>query len=378
MKDGWIEASLGEVITLNYGKALARKDRNPDGGIPIYGANGVMGWSDHTLTEGPSIVVGRKGSAGEVTRVDGPFWPSDVTYFTSHDESRLDFGFMNYLLKSLNLPSMARGVKPGINRNDVYALKVPLPPLEEQQRIVAVLDEAFEGLARARTHAEANLADTVQIAARSLEVMLQEIGSRNGSVAIANIAAVKGGKRLPKGEKTSPNITPYPYISVKDFTEDGTVSTKKLGYISEEVQQSISRYIISRRDVYISIAGTIGKSGIVPSELEGANLTENAAKLVLERGWSNEYVYWCTRSSEFAKQASEQTRVAAQPKLALQRLGAIQIPKASEVEQTALCERMNSLRATRAELMDSYQKKLQDLDDLRQSLLQKAFAGELT
>jgi type I restriction enzyme S subunit len=258
------------------------------------------------------------------------------------------------------------------------AFPIPLPPLEEQQRIVAILDEALEGLDRARENAEVNLADAEEIAARSLDVILEQLSEQNGSITINEIAAVKGGKRLPKGSKLDLSPTAHPYISVKDLTEDGTVSTTKLGYISEQVQSSIARYTISNNDVYISIAGTIGKSGIVPAELDGANLTENAAKLVLNEGWLTEYVYWCTRSADFAIQTSEQTRTAAQPKLALQRLGAITIPKANDAEQIALCEKMNALRGTRSELLERYRNKLQDLDELRQSLLQKAFAGELT
>ena len=71
----------------------------------------------------------------------------------------MDFGFLHYSLNNLELPKLARGVKPGINRDEVYALHIPLPPLEEQRRIVAVLDEAFESLDRARAHAAAGLLD---------------------------------------------------------------------------------------------------------------------------------------------------------------------------------------------------------------------------
>ena len=277
------------------------------------------------------------------------------------------------------LDALAAGTTVSIvNKSRFNSIKVHLPPLEEQQRIVAVLDEAFEGLARARAHTKANLSDAEKIAAHALDVLLDELRLKNGQVQIIYFAEVKGGKRLPKGVKPSPKPTPFPYISVKDLTDDGSVCTEKVGYISAEVQQTIQRYTISSRDVYVSIAGTIGKTGIVPPELDGANLTENAAKLVLREGWSPQYVYWCTRSSTFAVQTAEQTRTAAQPKLALQRLGAIHIPNANASEQVEISEKMDALRHTRQSLISAYSAKLQDLDDLRQSVLQKAFAGELT
>ena len=138
--DDWEETSLGELVELRYGKALDRSERSPEGNVPVFGANGIKDWSHKSLDEGPSLIVGRKGSAGEITQIDGPFWPLDVTYFTSHDENRVLYGFLFYLMSSLNLPSLAKGVKPGINRNDVYSLDVRVPSLTEQASIVSKLD----------------------------------------------------------------------------------------------------------------------------------------------------------------------------------------------------------------------------------------------
>lgn len=112
------------------------------------------------------------------------------------------------------------------------------------------------------------------------------------------------------------------------MNEVGTVNCETIGFISESVQGTIKRYTISCRDIYVSIARTIGKTGVAPASLDRANLTENAAKLVLSQGWDRDFVYWATRSSDFRGQVVEQTRIAAQPKLALQRLGAITISEA--------------------------------------------------
>ncbi|MBR2574241.1 MAG: restriction endonuclease subunit S [Loktanella sp.] len=405
-KSGWEAAPLGKVAQIRPNKkeaksvladsddvsfvpmdclkidqvALAEHEARPLG--EVYGGYTYFRDGDVLLAKiTPCFENGKLGVANGLKNGIG-FGSSE--FFVLRPNDKLLAGYLYHFMNRQRFRDWAKGQMTGavghkrVPKELIETLEIPLPPLEEQQRIVAVLDEAFEGLARARAHAEANLSDAEEIAARSLDVILEDLGTRNGRITMDGIAAVKGGKRLPKGSKPSSTPTLYPYISVKDLTEDGTVSTAKLGYISEQVQRSIARYTISCRDVYISIAGTIGKSGIVPDELEGANLTENAAKLVLKDGWAAEYIYWCTRSANFAVQTSEQTRVAAQPKLALQRLGAITIPKATEAEQIAVCEKMNALRVTRSELVEAYNKKLQDLDDLRQSLLGQAFAGKLT
>jgi len=140
------------------------------------------------------------------------------------------------------------------------------------------------------------------------------------------ISTIKGGKRVPKGYKFETIPTLHPYITVADFTENGTVQTKNLKYISNKVYEQIKNYTISSQDIYISIAGTIGKTGSVPEILDGANLTENACKLKLNRELDKNFVYYFTKTDDFVQQTGINTRVAAQPKLALVRLKTITLP----------------------------------------------------
>jgi type I restriction enzyme S subunit len=137
--DTWIE--LGSVMTLEYGKPLDRSLRSANGSIPVYGANGVKAMTGVPLVENRGIVVGRKGSAGEVNITEGPFWPLDVTFYTKFEEDVFDLQYLYYLLKSLDLPKMARGIKPGINRNDVNKIRVLFISLAVQRQIVAKVDE---------------------------------------------------------------------------------------------------------------------------------------------------------------------------------------------------------------------------------------------
>ena len=145
----WDTVKLGEVCELAYGKALDKSERLDTGGYPAFGANGIKTRSKAPLYEKPSIIIGRKGSAGEINKVIEPFWALDVTYYIKINDAVISLDYLFYALKTLNLPSLARGVKPGINRNDVYEQPIPLPPLAEQQRIVAKLDAAFAEIDRA-------------------------------------------------------------------------------------------------------------------------------------------------------------------------------------------------------------------------------------
>ena len=126
------DKKVEDILRLEYGKPLAKDDRKPDGSFAAYGANGVKDRTDKYYWDIPSIIVGRKGSAGELTRVNEPFWPLDVTYYVTHDTNETNIDYIFSILESLNLPSYARGVKPGINRNDIYALDVVLPKISDQ------------------------------------------------------------------------------------------------------------------------------------------------------------------------------------------------------------------------------------------------------
>ena len=101
---------------------------------------------DEFLIEGPSIIVGRKGAAGSVSYSPDNLWPIDTTYYIRDDKS-LCLKFSYYLFISLNLAKLeASTAIPGLNRNHAYDETVLLPPLPEQHRIVAKIEELFSEL----------------------------------------------------------------------------------------------------------------------------------------------------------------------------------------------------------------------------------------
>ncbi|RFC34712.1 MAG: type I restriction enzyme, S subunit [Candidatus Nitrotoga sp. LAW] len=213
MKSGWQTKMLGEVIQLEYGKPLDRADRNPNGRYPAYGANGIKARTDKFYKDNASIVVGRKGSAGEITLTEEKFWPLDVTYFVEFDRQHYDLRFLYHLLTTLNLPSLAKGVKPGINRNEVYALPVHVPPLPEQQRIVDILDEAFDGIAATKANAEKNLQNTRALFESHLQSVFKKRGEGWVEKTLGEMATFRNGINFNKSSKGEP----IKILGVKNF-----------------------------------------------------------------------------------------------------------------------------------------------------------------
>lgn len=194
---------------------------------------------------------------------------------------------------------------------------------------------------------------------------------------VADIAFIKGGKRIPKGKKLLDQKTEYPYIRVTDFTDDGTIDLYNIQYINKDIYDEIKNYTITSNDLYISIAGTIGKTGIIPEILNGANLTENAVKLVYKTDQvDNKFVYLFTQSNSFMEQAGLATKTVAMPKLAISRLSEIQIPLPPLEKQKRLVALLDTLFAKIDRSLELLNENIVAADALLPSALNTVF-GEL-
>ncbi len=161
--DGWRHASLGDVLRLEYGRALSATVRE-DGDVPVYGSNGMVGLHSTPLVRRKGIVVGRKGTAGSVSVTDGPFWPIDTAYYVE-PRVEVDFDWLASVLKHARLSDLneSTGV-PGLNRDKVYREAALIPPLDEQRRIAEVLrsaDDALEAQAAVRDQLEVTFSQLV-------------------------------------------------------------------------------------------------------------------------------------------------------------------------------------------------------------------------
>lgn len=143
--EGWREIVLGKIISLEYGRPLPKSAR-VGGSISVVGSNGIVGFHNVAITKGPTIVIGRKGSVGQVKWIDSDCFPIDTTFFVKNlapDDFLMRFIFI--LLENCNLKSLKDGgAIPGINRNSVYILKSFSPNSPEQQKIADCLSSIDE------------------------------------------------------------------------------------------------------------------------------------------------------------------------------------------------------------------------------------------
>jgi type I restriction enzyme S subunit len=132
---GWEVKKLGDILELNYGKALKQEDRS-GGAVPVFGSSGIVGQHDTALVKGPGIIVGRKGNVGSVFWCAEDFYVIDTAYYVT---SSLPLRFLFYVLPTLNFLNSDAAV-PGLSRNQAYTLEILVPPAALLKKFCALAD----------------------------------------------------------------------------------------------------------------------------------------------------------------------------------------------------------------------------------------------
>jgi type I restriction enzyme S subunit len=156
---GWRWVRLGEVAIVRYGKANPRRP----GQIPVIGSGGVFDSTDAPLVCHPTVIIGRKGSAGKVLVIDEPCWPSDTTFYLDWRTEIEPEWVAGWLKLRKPSPEGTTATLPSLRRQDLEQLLLPFPPLDEQRRIVAYLDQVHEQVRAIITAQEASEVELLQL-----------------------------------------------------------------------------------------------------------------------------------------------------------------------------------------------------------------------
>lgn len=248
------------------------------------------------------------------------------------DKSEVLDKYLFYIFKGHMIDFTTGDKAFGKSLNSAYLnneVKVPVPPIEIQKKIIAeceAIDAEYNTIRMTIETYRKKISDIFE--------KLQIVDKNRGGVKLSDLCLIKGGKRIPKGMIFCSYKTSHPYIRVVDFN-NRSVNTENLQYIDENVFEKIKNYTISKDDVYISIAGTIGLVGRVPAELSGANLTENAAKLIIKDKTTvdADFLSYVMNTNFVQNQIKAETHAVGVPKLALARIANIKVIIPSKIEQ---------------------------------------------
>ena len=380
MKTGWETKPLGDVCTLQRGFDLPTQQRI-QGVFPLVSSSGVIDTHNEAPVEAPGVVTGRSGSVGNVFFIEEDFWPLNTT-LSVRDFHGNHPRFVFYLLSQFDLKRFAGGTGvPTLNRNDVHGVPVFVPESpEEQQRIVAILDEAFAGIATARATAEQNR----QNARALFESHLQSVFSQRGEgwveKTLSGLCDIKHGFAFKSEFFT--NEGDHVLLTPGNFYESGGYRDRgeKQKYYCGDIP---SGFILEKNDLLVAMteqaAGLLGSPILVPES--GCFLHNQRLGLVTGKAgvpWLNEFFFHVFNTQSVRKEIHASASGVKVRHTSPTKIGEVVVAfPASIDEQRSIVSKLEVLREETQRLEALYQRKLEALDELKQSLLHQAFSGTL-
>ncbi|MDK9706392.1 MAG: restriction endonuclease subunit S [Desulforhopalus sp.] len=417
--EGWLKTQLGSIIELKYGKSLPAKTRDGDG-YPVYGSNGIVGAHSKPLVEKGGLIIGRKGSYGEVQLSEKPFFPIDTTYFVDELYGQ-PIKYWFYQVKSLPLTELNRSTAiPGLNRDDAYKQEVILPSLAEQKVIADKLDTLLAQVESTKSHLERipeilkRFRQSVLAAAVSgnLTKKWREIYrpiSVNYSVLAKEERRLKGIRetkhnkqkqienepfaipsswqwtrlghialKITDGAHNTPSVLPqgYPYLMAMDLT-GGHLDFSAKRYISEKEHRELFLKCLPEVGdlLVVNIGAGTGNNVLIDVDFEFS--FKNIAIIKKPSFVAAEYLKYFFDAQK-QRIFNEQTRGGAQPFLSLTILNDIPFALPPTEEQAEIVRRIKELFSFTDCIEQKTKAALARVNSLAQSIPAKAFRGELT
>lgn len=373
MKD-WKIVTWKEVLEIKNGKNQ-KKVQNEAGIYPIYGSGGVMGYSNDFLCPEGTTIIGRKGSINNPIYVNEKFWNVD-TAFGLIPSQKLDNKYLYYFCTTYNFLKHNKATTlPSLTKLDLLKIQIPLPPLDEQKRIAAILDAA--DLHRQKT--KELIAKYDELAqALFLDMFGDPVTNPKGweKVELQNCIKFINGdrsKNYPSGDDLKENGILF--LSSREIV-DFKLSLKNSNFITFEKFNNLSQGKVVKNDILLVLRGNgLGKCCVYDSnEYETAFI--NAQMVILrtnQRIILPHFVIAQIKTKSLFKELKSLGASSAQPQLSVQNAKRLKIIKPELNLQEKFCEQIEIIESQKSQAEQSLQK----AEELFQSLLQKAFKGEL-
>lgn len=372
MKASWAEKRFDEVLEIRNGKNQ-REVESKDGEYPIFGSAGnVMGYATSFICEAGTTIIGRKGNINTPIFSETRFWNVD-TAFGLAAKPGLDSKYLYYYCLSFDFSALNRGTTiPSLVKSELLGISIPVAPLPEQQRIVTLLDEAFDGIATARANAEQNLQNARALFESHLQSVLRGKKWKWKTLGELCEKVEYGTSAKSKTEGGTPVLR-------MGNIQDGRFVWDNLVYTDDEAE--ISRYLLKHNDVLFNRTNSpelVGKSAIYKSEMPaifaGYLIRIHRNEDLLDADYLTYFL-----NSQIAFDYGKTVVISSvnQANINGSKLKSYPIPAPSLSEQKAIVAKLDDLSQETQRLESIYQRKLAALDALKKSLLHQAFSGEL-
>lgn len=372
LPNGWLPAAIGDLVTIVYGEGLRVSERANVGGIPVYGSGGIVGEHSRALHNGPSIIIGRKGSIGSVYYSPGPFWCIDTAFYLDNISPFVDVEYLAHILRFIDLSRLGITVGvPGINRQDLARQEVTLPPLSEQQHIADILRYA-DDLRRQRSEAD-------ELAQQLLPALFYEmfgdphpqrntLTKRSGK--LGDIFKDLGTGGTPSRNKSEYYGGEHYWVKTTELVDGIITETEET--LTDAGLNSSNAKLYPPDTILVAMygqgqtRGRTGKLAVYAACNQAAAAFPPSEEILPDYLW-----YWFQLSYERIRSLG---RGGPQANLNLKILKDLRIPIPLKEQQQVFADLVGNAKVTLVEQRTASR----ELENLFQAILARAFSGELT
>ena len=391
MKQGWEIKKLGEVGKVSMCKRVFKEDTTTEGDIPFYKI-GTFGKSpDAFITKERynefrskfsfpkkgDILISASGTIGRRVRYDGEpayFQDSNIVWIDNNEKLVLN----DYLYRFYEICNWGASKGATISRlynDNLKQIEITYPKsLPEQQRIVAILDEAFAAIAKAKANAEQNLKNAKEL----FESYLQGV-FENGNwekVKLSELAKdITDGDHMPPPKSEDG----FPFITISNINkQDRQIDFSDTFKVPKEYFDKLKENRRPKKgDVLYTVTGSYGIPVLIEGDFEFC-FQRHIGLIRPKDNVSSKWLYYWILSPNAIFQANDTATGTAQKTVSLTALRNFVLPKMTLKQQQIIVRQLDALSAETKKLETIYQQKINDLEELKKSVLQKAFSGELS
>lgn len=371
----WEIKTLGEVVTKGSSSISVNKIKDIEGDYPIYGAKGLIKNVDFYHQDREYISIIKDGAGIGRVEIREPFSSVIGTLQYIIPKENIDTRFLYYFLLGIDFSKYSQGAAiPHIYFKDYKDEKIIVPPLDEQKRIVAQLDEAFEKIEKAKEDAQKNLENAKEIFQSELNALFENPEKHWEEKELDKLAKITSSKRIYKSEYVNEGVPFFRSKEIKELVNNKKITTQLFIPYKKYDELKTKFGVPKKDDILITAVGTIGEIYIVKDDDKFYFKDGNIVWLKNIKELNSNFLKF--NLDNFVDKLKSLSHGAAYNALPIEKLNKhkISFPPSLE-EQQEIVEKLNALQEKTKLLEKVYEKKLSNLDELRQSILQRAFRG---
>ena len=384
MKKGWQTKTLGDICEMYQPKTISGKEMVEDGAYPVYGANGVIGRYNQFNHEEPQLLITCRGATCGSVNISAPrSWVTGNAMVVRPKNESIEMRYLEYIFRGgIDISRAITGAaQPQITRTNLAPLEISYPvSLPEQQRIVGILDDAFEGIATAKAKAEKNLHNARALFESHLQSVFTQRGKGWVEKSFSELCDIKHGYAF-EGEFFS-NEGEYVLLTPGNFYERGGYRDRgeKQKYYTGEIPRD---YVLNEGDLLVAMteqaAGLLGSPILAPES--DKFLHNQRLGLVSKKpgvAWTNEFFFHVFNTQPVRKAIHASASGVKVRHTSPTKIGEVVVAfPISLPEQKRIVTTLASLTEETQRLARLYERKLAALEALKKSLLHQAFTGQL-